>query len=63
MSTHVLGMSDLTSNQRTALQRLSNSNKHALRLIADLLYFTQARMGRGLPMAVKPLELHEPALI
>lgn len=59
MGVRLLGRSELTPNQLKTLHRLSNAHNFALRLIADLLDFTQARLGRGLSMAVKPLALHE----
>ncbi|MEO7245326.1 MAG: PAS domain-containing sensor histidine kinase, partial [Rubrivivax sp.] len=59
MSAHIMGMSDLSSNQLMALQRLTNASTRAQRLIADLLDFTQARIGSGLPMVLKPIDLHE----
>jgi phosphoserine phosphatase RsbU/P len=58
MSAHILGMGDLTANQMKVLQRLSHSNDRALRLIAELLDFTRARLGRGLPMETKVIEPH-----
>jgi sigma-B regulation protein RsbU (phosphoserine phosphatase) len=58
LSAHVLGMGELSSNQLGALGRLSNSVSRANRLIVDLLDFTQARLGRGLQVSLKPLDLH-----
>ncbi len=49
---------DLTPRQRTGLGRIDSSVKRAHRLIRDLLDFTQARLGEGLPMHPQPLELH-----
>jgi sigma-B regulation protein RsbU (phosphoserine phosphatase) len=58
LSAHVLGMGELSSNQLGALGRLTNSVSRANRLIVDLLDFTQARLGRGLQVSMKPLDLH-----
>jgi phosphoserine phosphatase RsbU/P len=58
MSAHLLAMGELSSNQVTALGRLSNSVSRADRLIADLLDFTQARLGGGLKVKLKPVDLH-----
>lgn len=58
LSAHVLGMGELSSNQLGALGRLTNSVSRANRLIVDLLDFTQARLGRGLQVSVKPIDLH-----
>jgi phosphoserine phosphatase RsbU/P len=58
MSSHLLSRGELSAMQQAALQRLVNSTNLALRLIADLLDFTSARLGRGLPLAIKPVDLH-----
>jgi sigma-B regulation protein RsbU (phosphoserine phosphatase) len=58
MSAHILQRGELTSQQRTALQRLSHSTERAIRLIADLLDFTRARMGQDLPLTIEPVDLH-----
>jgi sigma-B regulation protein RsbU (phosphoserine phosphatase) len=58
MSSQLLGRGELGATQRAALQRLTNSTRLALRLIADLLDFTSARLGRGLPLSVEPVDLH-----
>jgi signal transduction histidine kinase len=49
---------DLTPRQRTGLERIDSSVQRARRLIRDLLDFTQARLGEGLPVRPQPLELH-----
>jgi sigma-B regulation protein RsbU (phosphoserine phosphatase) len=58
MSTHLIGMGDLSSNQLRALDRLSTSTSRATRLIADLLDFSQARLGSGLSINSKAIDLH-----
>jgi sigma-B regulation protein RsbU (phosphoserine phosphatase) len=58
MSTHLIGMGDLSSNQLRALDRLGTSTSRATRLIADLLDFSQARLGSGLNVNLKSIDLH-----
>ena len=58
MSAHLLGMNELSSSQHRALGRLTNAVARANRLIVDLLDFTQARLGRGLKITPKALDLH-----
>ncbi|HET9205157.1 MAG TPA: PAS domain-containing sensor histidine kinase [Burkholderiaceae bacterium] len=58
MSAHLLALGDLSASQISALGRLSNSVSRADRLIVDLLDFTQARLGGGLKIRLKPLDLH-----
>lgn len=59
MSAHALGMTDLSTNQMRAVTRIVSASNRAQRLIADLLDFTQARMGHGLSVSMKPIALHE----
>lgn len=59
MSAHVLGMTDLSTNQIRALSRIVSASNRAQRLIADLLDFTQARLGQGLSVQLKPIALHQ----
>jgi sigma-B regulation protein RsbU (phosphoserine phosphatase) len=56
MSAHLIGMGELSSNQLRALERLTSSTGRAARLIADLLDFSQARLGGGLQVALKPID-------
>jgi len=58
MSAHLLAMGELSANQVTALGRLTSSVSRADRLIVDLLDFTQARLGGGLKLRLKPVNLH-----
>jgi sigma-B regulation protein RsbU (phosphoserine phosphatase) len=58
MSAHLIGMGELSSNQLRALGRLSASTLRAARLIADLLDFSQARLGNGLQVHLEPIDLH-----
>ncbi len=59
MSAHLLERGDLTANQRTVVGRIHNSSSRAQRLIADLLDFTLARVGKGLSLTRSDLQLHQ----
>lgn len=54
-----LGRSKPTEQQQRILDRISRSANRTNRLIADLLDFTQARLGSGLVAHRLPMELHE----
>ena len=58
MSAHLLARSDPTANQLRVLGRITHSASRADRLIADLLDFTQARVGDGLKVTPKAIDLH-----
>ncbi|MES2785998.1 MAG: PAS domain-containing sensor histidine kinase [Pseudomonadota bacterium] len=45
--------------QETVLGRVNRASDRAVRLIADLLDFTQARLGKGLAVAIEPMDLNE----
>ncbi len=49
---------DLEERQRRPLGRIFASAERAIRLIRDLLDFTQARLGGGLPVKRQPFDLH-----
>ncbi|MEJ8826941.1 PAS domain-containing sensor histidine kinase [Variovorax humicola] len=53
-----LSRGELTSNQIRVLGRISRSTERAHRLIADLLDFTAARVGKGLSVSPKAVNLH-----
>jgi len=59
MSAHALGLSDLSTNQMRAVTRIVSASNRAQRLIADLLDFTQARLGHGLSVVPADVSLHE----
>jgi phosphoserine phosphatase RsbU/P len=59
MGTVLLARGDLTDSQHRTLSRISRSTERANRLIADLLDFTQARLGKGLTVSLKSIDLHE----
>jgi sigma-B regulation protein RsbU (phosphoserine phosphatase) len=50
-----------TSAQAGIFQRISRASQRSLRLIADLLDFTQARLGKGLSVQIKPVDLRQVA--
>jgi sigma-B regulation protein RsbU (phosphoserine phosphatase) len=50
--------SGVTATQARTLNRVVSAANRANRLIADLLDFTQARLGGGLPLARVELDLH-----
>ena len=54
----VLSRGDLSAHQVRVLDRVSRSTERAHRLIGDLLDFTAARIGRGLRVSPRPLDLH-----
>jgi sigma-B regulation protein RsbU (phosphoserine phosphatase) len=58
MATALLARSDLTASQQRTLTRISRSTDRANRLIADLLDFTQARLGSGLTVSRDDVDLH-----
>lgn len=55
----VLSLSQPTEQQQRTLDRISWSANRTIRLIADLLDFTQARLGSGLVAHLVPMELHK----
>ena len=58
-STQVLALgSDLPEFKAKALVRVVNSSERARRLIDELLDFTLARVGRGLSVSPRPVDLH-----
>ena len=58
MGTMVLGRGDVPTNQLRVLSRISRAAERANRLIADLLDFTQARLGGGLSVDPREIDLH-----
>ena len=59
MGAHLLAQSDPSQGQQRILTRIRRSTDRANRLIADLLDFTQARLGKGLAIACEEIDLHE----
>jgi phosphoserine phosphatase RsbU/P len=58
MGAAVLARGNLSENQQRTLSRISRSTERANRLIADLLDFTKARLGGGLKVTMKAIDLH-----
>lgn len=58
MAAAVLLNGELSQAQRSVATRISRSAERAARLIADLLDFTQVRLGRGLTMSKTAIDLH-----
>lgn len=56
---HLLRRGELTPQQQLVLGRIVNSSHRAHRLIADLLDFTAARVGGGLAIRPRRVDLHE----
>jgi PAS domain S-box-containing protein len=58
LGTHaLLGQEGLGERQRKSVVRIQSSAQRAVRLVKDLLDFTQARLGGGLRLERQPLEL------
>ena len=58
LSSHVIKRGPLDAVQADALVRIRNATSRANRLISDLLDFTQARLGGGIPIKRSPFALH-----
>ncbi len=58
LATHVLRASELTPQHARVVSRISSSAERATRLVADLLDFTQARLGGGLRVELRNVEVH-----
>ena len=58
MSAAILNSADLPDPQRASIDRVVRSVDRAQRLISDLLDFTAARIGTGLPIRPKPADMH-----
>jgi sigma-B regulation protein RsbU (phosphoserine phosphatase) len=59
MATALLTRSELSQSQQRTASRISRAANRATRLIADLLDFTQARLGTGLSVSRQPIDPHE----
>lgn len=59
LSAAVLGRGDLTPAQRQVVERVDRATGRAGRLIGELMDFTQARIGSGLPVTPRPIDPHE----
>jgi PAS domain S-box-containing protein len=58
-ATLLLKKGGLDAPRLRAIERILCSAERATRLLADLLDFTQARLQGALPVALRPLDLHE----
>ena len=63
LSTISMAVANLTrgsvsDDQRRTLERIRRASERSTHLIADLLDFTQARVGKGLPIEVEEIDLH-----
>jgi sigma-B regulation protein RsbU (phosphoserine phosphatase) len=59
LGTALLSRGELSESQQRTLNRVTSSTERANRLIADLLDFTQARLGGGLSVTLEAIDLHE----
>lgn len=59
LATALLSRDPLTDAQRRTLGRIARASDRANRLITDLLDFTKARLGRGLPVQPESMDLHQ----
>ena len=58
MAAVLLGRGGLPANLQRVVARISRGTERANKLIADLLDFTQARLGEGLAVTLEPVDLH-----
>ena len=59
MASALLGTGELSVREQRFVSQISRATERANRLIADLLDFTQARLGGGLSVALDPIDLHQ----
>ncbi|OPA88607.1 PAS domain-containing sensor histidine kinase [Pseudomonas fluorescens] len=59
MASDFLSRGERTAKERQLLGHIGQSSERAQRMIADLLDFTQARVGQGITIKAAPLALHE----
>jgi phosphoserine phosphatase RsbU/P len=59
MATALLGRGDVSTSQLRLVERIGRAADRAQHLIADLLDFTQARLGQGLSLEKTSFDLHE----
>jgi sigma-B regulation protein RsbU (phosphoserine phosphatase) len=58
LGTHLLRAHELSANDARVVARIASSAERANRLVADLLDFTQARLGGGLRIVPRRVDLH-----
>ncbi|MEJ5280918.1 PAS domain-containing sensor histidine kinase [Pseudomonas sp. MYb541] len=59
MASDFLNRGERTAKEHQLLGHIGQSSERAQRMIADLLDFTQARVGQGITIKAAPLDLHE----
>jgi len=59
MGTAILARGQLSESQQRTLSRITRATERASRLIGDLLDFTRARLGGGLPVSIVRIDLHQ----
>lgn len=59
MATALLTLERLSASQQRSVARISSATEQAARLIADLLDFTQAQVGKGLAVTLESIDLHQ----
>lgn len=59
MAIHMLSEGALDDQQQRTLRRLQNSAHRMRRMVDQVLDFTRARSGGGIPIARKPADIHE----
>ena len=58
MASDFLNRGDRSAKERQLLGHIGQSSERAQRMIADLLDFTQARVGQGITIKTAPVDLH-----
>ena len=58
MAAALLARGNLSDSHQRLVMRIDRATTRAGHLIADLLDFTQARLGKGLPVTLAPVDLH-----
>ena len=58
MGSQVLAMMGVPERQQTVLDNIERAVRRAARMISDLLDFTRARLGQGIAVDPRPIELH-----
>jgi sigma-B regulation protein RsbU (phosphoserine phosphatase) len=58
MAAALLTRDSLSDRDRRTLERIQRAGARGARLISDLLDFTQARVGKGLPIVREPADVH-----
>ena len=58
MASQLLAGEELSTSEQRLVSKITRATDRASRLIADLLDFTQARLGRGLSVTLEAIDLH-----